>query len=74
MLWVYGHYKYFYSCSAVIEFIRHMPTSEVGPRAKRVKTIHRQYLNGKQNEKKQIADINNSFGASYGFFEKSYLC
>ena len=33
MLWVYSHYKYFYSYSAVIEFRRQILTSKVDPRA-----------------------------------------
>ena len=40
MLWVYGHYKYFYSYSAGIDFSRQNPTStdvRFYPRAVRVK-------------------------------------
>ena len=37
MLWVYDHYKYFYSYSAGIVFIRQILTTKVDPRAERVK-------------------------------------
>ena len=40
MLWVYGHYKYFYSYSAVIDFRRHNLTS-VDVRFWRLKSIWR---------------------------------
>ena len=40
MLWVYGHYKYFYSYSAGIYFWRRILTSKVDPRAVRVKVLH----------------------------------
>ena len=36
MLWVYGHFKYFYPCSAGINFSRHNLTSKVDPHAVRV--------------------------------------
>ena len=37
VLWVYGHYKYFYSYSAGIDFRRQILTSKVDPRTERVK-------------------------------------
>ena len=37
MLWVYGQYKYVYSYSAGIDFSRQILTTEVDPRAVRVK-------------------------------------
>ena len=36
MLWVYGHYTFFYSFSAVIVFRRKIQTSKDGPCAERV--------------------------------------
>ena len=38
MLWVYGHYKYFDSFSAGIDFRRQNLTSKVDPRAVSVNT------------------------------------
>ena len=37
MLWVYGHYEYFNSYSAGIDFRRQILTSKIDPRAVRVK-------------------------------------
>ena len=37
MLWVYGHYKYFNSFSAGIDFRRQILTSKVDPRTEMVK-------------------------------------
>ena len=39
MLWDYGHYKYFYSYSAGIDFRRQNLTSTVDPRTVRVKAL-----------------------------------
>ena len=39
MLWVYGHYKYFYSYSAGINYSRPNLTSKVDPRAVMVKPL-----------------------------------
>ena len=36
LLWYYGHYKYFYSYSAGIDFRRQILTFKVDPRAARV--------------------------------------
>ena len=39
MLWVYGHYTYFYPYSVVIDCRRQILTSKVDPRAVRVKSL-----------------------------------
>ena len=40
MVWVYGHYKYFYSYSAGIDFRRQILSTKLDPRAVRVKGIN----------------------------------
>ena len=49
MLWVYGHFKYFLSYSAGIDFRRQTLASKVDPRAVRVKTLSKPVFTTEHN-------------------------